>query len=219
VLEGLARDGVLRNEVRRLLGQVCLLYGDALASLDRTALATIAYRRAVEVEGPAGEAAEHAAWLRRRLAEEEAKARKTFQLAARGEGNLGDALVGLATAACRRADFEEGKRIFDELEQQVGLSPALRYHRAVQLLRETDPAKAVAELRAVVEAEPGLARAHFELGRLLEERGDYDGALRAYDESLRRFREGVSGAYEEWGIEAQERVEELTRLLVLQPPR
>jgi Tfp pilus assembly protein PilF len=48
------------------------------------------------------------------------------------------------------------------------------------LRKRKDPAGAEAMLRKALDASPRYSRAHFELGRLLEEQGQNDAALREY---------------------------------------
>jgi len=220
-LEPLAGVAEVRAEARRLLHDVYLHYGDVLASLDRTALARISYARAIEIAGDRGEAAEHRAWLDNRLRAEIVAAEARVAEAERGVGNVADALVAQAIAFARAADFEKAKEVFDKLERDLGMSPVLRYHRAVHVLRDQpDRARVIAELRTVAAEEPTLARASYELGQILEEEGDFDGALRAYDEAVRRAHDAAktTGA-EEWAIDAFRRVEELGRLSLLEGTR
>jgi tetratricopeptide (TPR) repeat protein len=214
-LEAIADVASTRDEARRLFHDVCLHYADVLASLDRTALATLAYARAVALGGERGEAAEHASWLARRLRSEEADAQKRVTSATQGSGNLPDALVALAIAYCRQARFDEGKELFDKLERDLGPSPALRWHRAAHLLREQDRPRAIEELRRVVAEEPALAKASYDLAQLLEESGEFEEAVRAYDEAVRRTQAAAAttGA-EEWAVDAVRRAEELERLLL-----
>ena len=74
--------------------------------------------------------------------------------------------------------------------------------------------KAVEELRTVVRESPSLARAHFELGSLLAELGDYEGALERYVEARRLGVEQAEAlGAEDWLLDADQQAEFLDRLL------
>ncbi|MCE9637111.1 MAG: hypothetical protein K8T90_15510 [Planctomycetes bacterium] len=216
-LRGLIERGELVADAKRQLYFTCLEYGDVLATLDRTALGLLAYQEAMTAlpEGPdASEASEHRTWLLQRLRAEEAKAQMAVDHAMKGEGNVADALVSLAVAFARQARFKECDEIFSRLETDLGMTPILRYHRAVHLYREADPARAATELRQVTRDAPNLARAHYELARLHEESGEIEKAVESYRECRRlAVEQATGGGAEDWLLDADDRFEALERLL------
>jgi tetratricopeptide (TPR) repeat protein len=214
VLKELIARGERVEEAQRELYGVCLRYGDFLASKDRTALALVAYRDAAETRVRDTEAAEHETWLRERLAAEERAALETLAKAERGDGTVADALVAVATAFARQAKDQEAAAVFARIEESLGMSPALRYHRAMQLWRELDPRKAIAELRQTVTEDPTLARAHYDLGLLLEEAGELEAALASCEKarSLADAQAETHGA-EQWLLDADLRIEEVRQVL------
>jgi tetratricopeptide (TPR) repeat protein len=214
VLRDLIERREMQEEARELLYRTCLHYGDLLASLDRTALALLAYQEATRTGVRDAEAAEHLQWLVERLRGEERDAGAALDRARRGEGNVAEALVQLARSFSRQARWKESAEVFRQLERDLGMTPALRYLRAIHVYRETEPARAVEELRTVVKDEPGLARGHYELARLLEEAGDYAAALESYRESRRLATEqAATGGAEEWLLDADERFDALEQIL------
>jgi thioredoxin-like negative regulator of GroEL len=158
----------------------------------------------------------HREWLRSRLEEEHAAAEAALARAQSGTGSVGDALVAIARSLARQAKFAEAEEVYRALEAQIGESPELRFHRAVELLSVTNPAQARAELAAVVAARPLLGRPAFELAKLLERAGEIDAALAAYATAIERAdRTALSGegdGGDDWAVEAVDREETLQLL-------
>lgn len=216
ILSRLASEPTVAERARVEMYRACLHYGDVLVSVDRPALALLAYGQAIQTKLPDPEAEEHAKWLDARLAADEAAAAERLSRAARaGEGSAADALVDLAIAKSRRGRWKEAEEIFARLEEQQGaVSPELRYHRALAVLREPDPRAALGELRQVVRDAPDLARAWFEAAKLEEELGEYPRALESFREARRLAElQAATGGAEEWLLEADERFEGIEAFL------
>jgi tetratricopeptide (TPR) repeat protein len=235
LLEGLMSRKV--PESRAPLYHVYLRYGDMLRSLDRPAMALIAYERAHHLTGSDTKQAayRHGQWLSEQLAREETAARADLAAAKGGQGavNVADAFVELYTALCRQgvysraaedqpkeADPLEEKRreaeaIFAKLENDLGgIPPKLRFCRAVQRYAALDVAEnqqtAETELRQVIREDPEFARAHFELARVLEWEGTVERLSEARAEYEAAARLGIA---EEWSLEASERARVLDRII------
>ncbi len=215
-------------EVRRLLYDIYLRYGDLLASLDRTAMAVITYDRAVFLtnDSEKSEAYEHRKWLVDRLARAREAAEKRIVEAqkAPGQPDIGNALVALYVAFCRENDVQKADDLFAKLETDLGPAamPTLRYFRAVHRFasRELpdDQARAEQELRAVLRNEPKIAKAHYELARVLEWQGTATRIREARDEYQKaaalEFEHPVLGGMPEpWSLEAAERADAITEHL------
>lgn len=215
--------GLPDAETRPLLVDVYVRYGDLLTSIDRTAMARMAYGRALELAGedPDSEAAQHARWLAERLEEEEAAARARFEAAAKPEARdhqkAANALVELYLVYCRQARLAEADAIFAKLEGDFGrIPPELRLVRAVHRYAALDDpqhkAAAETELRRVLKEVEGdvLARARFELARVVEWKGDEASlaeALRLYETAARE------ASHEDWSLDALQRAEVVAELL------
>ncbi len=198
-------------DLRAAVYDVHLRWGDALASLDRTAMARVAYRRAVRLGGAGSEAGEHLRWLEDRLRVEMRTAEDALDRAAAGEGNVANALLGVAIAKCRAAEWDAADAVFRRIEEgQGGMNAALRYARALHryAAREDQLELAASELRAVLEEDATFHEARFRLAGVLLDMGRVDDAAREYRRAARE------GAAYEWAIEALEigqRLEALQR--------
>ena len=215
-------------ETRRLLYDIYLRYGDLLTQLDRTVMALLAYQEAVRLTGTSDKsvALEHGKWLQARLEAEELEAKRAIVDAQAGKGELSvvDALVRLYVALCRQGRKNaEADELFEKLVKDLGGLPArLRMHRAVQrhasLETPEDQSMALRELEQVIVEEPNLARAHFELARVLEWQGTVEKLRRAQRE-YERAAELCLSAPEEWMIDATQRAEQIQRFLALPAPK
>ena len=197
-------DGGDRDiDLRRVAYDLYLNYGDALVSLDRTALARIAYGRAVDASGPRSRAAEHLAWLDRRLASELADAQRGLAAAAREDSGAGvaDAMLALGVAFARAGRWDEAAEVFDRIEsQQGGVNPPLRLARAVHLYAARSDRLDVAkrELETVLAEDPTIAEARYRLAHVLLQLGARDAAAVELERAARE------GADREWAAEALE---------------
>ncbi len=220
LLERLLRRRDAPAETRATLHRTYVLYGDFLASLDRTAMALLAYERALALAAPApGEgpnrADEHLSWLRGRLAGERMEAEQRVRQAEQGVGNIADALVELYVAFCREGAWSDADDLFTKLETDLrGIPTKLRFHRAVHRYASLDEPRsqetAEQELRRVLEEDATLARAHFELARVLEWRGTAEN-LR---DAQRHYQQAADLAIvEEWSLDAVERAEAIAEFL------
>ncbi len=213
LLEGLRAKGDQEFDLRQRTYDLYLVWGDELASLDRTALARIAYQRAVALSGPRSWAAEHLAWLDARLARAWGEATRTLQRAQVGEGNVANALLELAIVLCRRGKWDEADAVFEKLsDAQGGMNAALRYAIAVHrhAARPDELTQAEAELRLVLKELPAFAEARFNLGGVLVQQGRLEEAREEY---VRAARDGPEF---EWSSEALQIAQRLAEILLLE---
>jgi tetratricopeptide (TPR) repeat protein len=210
MLVPLYESGDRGADLRSLLYEIHLLWGDGLVSLDRTAPARVAYQRAVQIGGERSEAAEHLRWLEERLAEEMREAQAVLDRAAAGEGNVANALLDVAIVHCRAGNWDTADAILRRIEQgQGGMNAALRFTRAVHRYasREDLLPRAESELRLVLEEAPELHEARYRLAGVLLERGRVEEAAQEYRRAAR------DGAAYEWAIEALELARRLEMVL------
>jgi len=203
------------NDLRSLLYEIHLHWGDALVSRDLTATGRVAYERAVQLQGRDSAAGEHLRWLQTRLRREMAEAQTRLDRAAAGEGNVANALLDLAIVHCRAGAWETADEIFRRIEDgQGGMNSALRYQIAIHryATREDQLDRAEAELRRVLDEEPDLHEARHELAAVLLQMGRLDDAATEYRRAARE------GAAFEWAIEALEAARRL-EALPRRPPR
>jgi tetratricopeptide (TPR) repeat protein len=219
VLDGLMRKTPQPPGVRVLLYDVYLRYGDTLATLDRTAMALIAYDKGVELTGGDEKqaAAQHRSWLIERLDKEAKAAQKRFDeaVASPDKSDLANAFADMYVVLCRMNRTAEADALFAKIEQDLaGVVPAMRFHRAVQRFaaREDpdDQQRAERELRQVLHDDPSLARARFELGRVLEWLGTKEKLKEAQSQFAQAAREGAA---EDWSLDAAERAEAIDAFL------
>lgn len=218
VLDALRRTrGVPPTVTQTLLYDVYVRYGDLLATVDRPAMARLAYGRALELAGgsPKSDAAEHARWLAERLKAEETRAAAHLDEArAKDPSRVADAYVEVYIALCRQSRWDEADELFTSLAQQLGsIPPELRLVRAVHRIAAlTDPehqSQAETELRQVLK-EKDVARAKFELARVLE----WEGTEERLGEALRLYEQAAKdGAMEDWSLDAAERADEVAAIL------
>jgi tetratricopeptide (TPR) repeat protein len=218
VLEALRRTpGVAPAATNELLYDVYIRYGDLLATVDRPAMARLAYGRALELVGgnAKSDAAEHARWLVERLKSDEARAAEHLAEAqAKDPAKVADAYVEVYIAICRQSRWDEADALFAELSQKIGSTPPeLRLVRAVQRYAALEDADhqgtAESELRQVLQ-EKDIPRARFELARVLEWQGTDDRlreALGLYEQAAR------DGALEDWSLDAAERADAVAGIL------
>lgn len=203
---------------RKLLYDVYLRYGDLLASADRPAMALLAYTRALELTGGDMKqaAAEHGAWLQRRLQAETAAANERLNAAVKDHPEqVAVALMDLYVAFCRETRWKEADELFAKLEHDLGRVPGeLRLRRAAERYGALEDPEhqglAENDLREALRGEPGLSRARYELARVLEWQGTipkFEEALELYEQAAR---EAVS---EDWGLDAADRADVLRELL------
>jgi len=154
LLQPLWDAGDHERDVRSVLYDLYLRWGDALASLDRTAMARLAYMRAVALGGSGSDAADHLAWLEQRLRRELAEANAALERALSGEGNVANALLEVAIVLCRGADWKGADELFAKIEREQGvMNPSLRFSKAIHrhAARDDELAIAEAELRLVLD--------------------------------------------------------------------
>ncbi len=187
------------RDLRTLLYNLYLRWGDALASLDKTAMASLAYDRAVALGGTGSGAAEHRGWLTRRLRREMNEAVSALKLARSGEGNIANALLGVAIVLCRSAKWSEADELFEQISRgQGGMNPALRFARAVHryAARDDELGTAEQEFRRVLDEDSAFVSARFELAGVLVQSGRLEDARREF------LRAAAEGAAYEWSAEA-----------------
>jgi len=212
LLQPLWDAGDRERDLRTLLYELYTRWGDTLASLDKAAMARLAYTRAVGLGGTGSDAAEHLGWLMKRIRRERDAAQSELRRALAGEGNVANALLNVAIVLCRSADWDGADELFAKIaREQGGMNAPLRLAIAVHrhAARDDELDLAEAELRRVLGEDPDLVTARFELAGVLLQ----DGRLgEAEDEYRRAARDGA--AYE-WSVEALEfarHLEDLRRL-------
>jgi len=187
------------RDIRTILYGLYLRWGDALASLDNTAMAVLSYDRAVALGGTGSVAAEHRGWLDQRLRREMGEATADLDRARSGEGNIANALLRVAIVLCRSAKWDEADQLFDQIARgQGGMNPPLRFSRALHRHAARDDELGIAEeeFRRVLEEDSAFVAARFRLAGVLLQAGRLEEAEQEY---LRAAREGA--AYE-WSAEA-----------------
>jgi aspartate beta-hydroxylase len=116
--------------------------------------------------------------------DERAAAAAFTELLGLAPNHLG-ALSFLAMQAFRAGDHAESLAHLGRALSVAPRDPVLLRNRAAVRVAAGDRAGAEADLRAAIAAEPGLALNPMQLGALLEDAGDLDAALVAYNEGLR----------------------------------
>ena len=222
LLESLRQTpGVGIAQTRQPLYDTYLLYGDLLATIDRPAMASLAYGRAYALTGgnTKSDAAEHLRWLNERLKAEEERAAKNLALAQEKEpAKAADAYVEVYIAICRQSRWDEADALFADLSQKLGSAPPeLRLVRAVHRFAALEDAEhqgtAESELRQVLR-DKDIPRARFELARVLE----WEGTEERLTEALRLYQQAAKeGAIEEWGLDAAERADAVAGILRARP--
>jgi len=212
LLRPLADDARFALRAKGLQYEAGLHYGDFLASQDVPQLAILAYQHALAAGGAQGAAQVHFQWLRDRLAREEQEAREAVARAERGLGNVADALAQLAIAFCRQRDFRQADEVFTKLsDPHGGMSPALRLlfakHRFGWSPEPGYVQRTITLLEEVLNTNPDLHEAEYELAHAFERSGRHELALD-------RFRTVARRAYlMEIGLEASEHARRLEFLL------
>lgn len=205
--------------VRGLLYDVYLRYGDTLATLDRTAMALIAYEKAFDLTGRDEKqaAAQHRQWLLARLEKEAVAAKAHLDKAEKEPGtpDIGNALADMYVVLCRENLTAEADGLFAKLEHDIGsIPPALRFHRAVQRFaaREDteDQQTAEVELRQVLRDDPTIARARYELARVLEWQGTIPKLRDAQTWYAQAARDGAA---EDWSLDSAARADAIEAYL------
>ncbi len=158
--------------------------GSASQALSDDAEAERRFRRAVEIDGDlASPHLELARYARARGDRKTAIAE--FTEVVRIEPTLEGADGDLAGLLLEDGRGKEALELSDKLIARRPKEPSFKLTRALVLGQTGDVAGAVRETKAVVEAEPKLAAAHYQLGRLFAAQDEKDEAL----ESLERAAE------------------------------
>ena len=89
---------------------------------------------------------------------------------------LAEALRRTANARTHRGDLAAADWLFKEALAVAPENPDIRLDYAVLCLDREDPSEAKLQAEEALKLAPGLMRAHYLLGRILYERGDYAGA-------------------------------------------
>lgn len=131
-------------------------------------------------------------WFRVGEALEEAdpqRAEEAYRKALSVDPERVDVLVNLGAMLCDQKRCPEAVSLFDYAVAGGTRSALLHYNHAIVLEEVGDLGRAEDAYRAALELDPAMADAHYNLGLLLEKRGDGQGALRHFS-AYRRFAEG-----------------------------
>ena len=94
---------------------------------------------------------------------------------------LVDAYLNLGAMLCESQRCDEAVQLFEHAIAKGVSDPVLHFNHAIALEDRHDPAAALASYERALSLDPGLADAHYNAGRLLEQRGDARGALRHFN--------------------------------------
>lgn len=107
-------------------------------------------------------------------------ARKEYEEALREEPGYAAALNNLASLLYGEGEYSHACDLWQQATLKNPLDSELRFNLALGYLKISDADKAMQSLKKVLTLNPRHSLAHYTLGGLLRERGDYEGALKAY---------------------------------------
>lgn len=124
-----------------------------------------------------------------------ADAAQTFAAILGEDPQHAGAYGGLVRAHIALGDLDQAEAILNGAPVEISKAPELEAaHAQLQLARQAEGAGPLAELQAVVEANPGDLQARFDLAKALHANGDVAGAVDQLLEVFRRDREWNEGA-------------------------
>ncbi|SFR56482.1 thioredoxin [Yoonia tamlensis] len=124
-----------------------------------------------------------------------ADAAETFAAILQEEPNSAPAYAGLTRSYLALDDIDQAEAILNGAPAEISTDPLLEaVHAQITLAREAANAGPVAELQAVVEADPANHQARLDLAIALHANGDVEGAVDQLLELFRRDREWNDGA-------------------------
>jgi len=115
-----------------------------------------------------------------------AKAEEAYRKALAADPERVDALVNLGALLCDQSRCPEAVAMFDDAVAGGTTSALLHFNHAIVLEEVGELARAEDAYRSALELDPAMTDAHYNLGLLLERRGDDKGALRHFS-AYRRF--------------------------------
>jgi len=124
-------------------------------------------------------------------------ARKEYEEALREEPGYALALNNLASLLYAEGEYSRARDLWQQATLKNPLDSELRFNLALGYIKTSDSDKAIQSLNKVLALNPQHSLAHYTLGGLLRERGDYEGALKAYLNYLNSKAENSSVAHTE----------------------
>jgi Tfp pilus assembly protein PilF len=139
-------------------------------------------------------------------------AKKEYEEALRDEPGYTLALNNLASLLYAEGQYSRACDLWQQATLKNPLDSELRFNLALGYLKTSDSDRAMQSLKKVIALNPRHSLAHYTLGGLLRERGDYEGALKCYLAYLDSKTESSSIAHSE----ALHQIAELKAYLGLQ---
>lgn len=122
-------------------------------------------------------------------------ARKEYEEALREEPGYAVALNNLASLLYAEGEYSHACDLWQQATLKDPLDSELRFNLALGYLKTSDADKAMQSLKKVLALNPRHSLAHYTLGGLLRDQGDYEGALKAYLDYLDSKAESSSVAH------------------------
>jgi len=107
-------------------------------------------------------------------------ARKKYEAALRVEPEYDAALNNLASILLREGEYTRARDLWLRAVAKNPVDSELRVNLALSYRKTGEPDKSIQSLRKALTLNPKHATAHYLLGEILQEQGDYEEALRAY---------------------------------------
>ncbi|HVN80304.1 MAG TPA: tetratricopeptide repeat protein [Terriglobia bacterium] len=107
-------------------------------------------------------------------------ARKKYEAALRVEPDFDAALNNLASLLYSEGEYSRARDLWLKAVAKDPLDAELRVNLALGYLKTGEPDKSIRSLRKALTLNPKHSAAHYVLGEILQEQGDYEGALQAY---------------------------------------
>ncbi len=107
-------------------------------------------------------------------------ARKKYEAALRIEPEYDTALNNLASLLYGESEYSRARDLWLRAIAKNPLDSELHFNLALNYLKTGEPDKSIKSLRKALTLNPQHAAAHYVLGGILQEQGNYEGALRAY---------------------------------------
>lgn len=117
-------------------------------------------------------------------------AEKAYRCALALEPSFADAYLNLGAMLCEAGRSDEAVALYEEGLEQVSGEPLVWFNYAVALEDQKRHAEAVTAYERVLALDDGFADAHYNLGVLLEQMGNPQGALRHFSAYRRLRRRG-----------------------------
>lgn len=111
---------------------------------------------------------------------DDAAAKRAFAQAIAAAPDFTNAYLNLGAMLCEGGDCDDAVRLFTQGIEHRPNEPLLYFNRAVALEDLNRFAEALASYDMALQLDPELADAHFNAGRLHDELGDRQGAIRHF---------------------------------------